>query len=199
MRVFLFLGLLAACSNPTSPADGGGPDGNVPDVNKPDVASADAAPDVAVTDAAAEAAPCQSPSTLHPPSLDGGATIYCPFSGADGGPNVFCAAQTQHCCEPTNGTSACDPIASACAANDTDWQCEDPVADCANGQSCCASAGAQVVLGDAGCANFATNFKGTTCAASCPGVVMCTSDGECPQGKTCVPFRAKGNQVGACM
>jgi hypothetical protein len=27
---------------------------------------------------------------------------------------------------------------------------------------------------------------------------MCTSSGECPSGQTCVPFSAKGNQVGGC-
>jgi hypothetical protein len=42
---------------------------------------------------------------------------------------------------------------------------------------------------------------GTKCqaAGSCTGIQMCTSDGECPAGKTCTPFGKAGNQVGGCM
>jgi hypothetical protein len=44
-------------------------------------------------------------------------------------------------------------------------------------------------------------FHGTACVAtgSCAGgIIMCSSDGECPSGQHCTPFEAKGNQVGGC-
>lgn len=144
---------------------------------------------------------CSTPTTLHPPSTDGGTrTIYCPFSSTDGGSNEYCQAGTEHCCEPTTGTASCVASATACAAGATDWQCADPVADCPSGNVCCGT-GMLVLSPDPACGNFASGFRGTHCATSCTGmeIRMCTSDAECPSGQTCHPFRAKGNQVGGCM
>jgi hypothetical protein len=141
---------------------------------------------------------CHPPTSLHPPKA-GKPSIFCPFSSVDGGKNEYCTAQTQHCCEPKSGTASCEDINTACQAGDTDWQCEDPVADCPQGQVCC-GIGQFVQNADPNCANYAKGFKGTHCAASCDPateVEMCTSDGEC-NGKTCKPMYTKGNQVGAC-
>ncbi len=144
---------------------------------------------------------CSTPSTLHPPSADAGtSTLYCPFSAVDGGKNLYCTNTTEHCCEPKMGTATCDPIATACAPMDMDWQCEDPKADCPSGQVCCAP-GATFGQGAPGCANFAHTMTKTQCmaAASCTGMIMCTSNDECPASQpTCTPFKKAGNQVGAC-
>jgi hypothetical protein len=129
-------------------------------------------------------------------------TIYCPFSGTDGGANVSCAPGTEHCCEAAGGgTSTCTPIGTSCTAQVVDWQCADPVADCSAGQICCAT-GASLVLGATGCANNASQLTATTCVAAgacAGGITMCTSDAECPTGQTCTPFVKAGNPVGGCM
>jgi hypothetical protein len=140
---------------------------------------------------------CHPPTTLHPPK-PGKPSIFCPFSGVDGGKNEYCTAQSEHCCEPKAGTATCQPAATPCEVDDTDWQCEDPVADCAFGETCCGK-GTFVQNPDPACANYAKAFTGTYCAKACqPGeIVMCTDDSECG-GKTCTPMYTKGNQVGAC-
>jgi len=120
--------------------------------------------------------------------------------------NAYCTATTEHCCEtPAGGPiSACAPIATACmmGAGYTDWQCEDPVADCKDPTKpvCCAP-GASIGLGAAGCGNFAHTMKNTICVASgqCAGITMCTSDSECTSPMKCTPFGKAGNQVGGCM
>jgi hypothetical protein len=137
-----------------------------------------------------------------------GANIYCPFSATtDGGPDEYCTANTQHCCETPEGSataSACQPTATACATGSTDWGCQDPTADCASGDICCAP-GATLVLGTpAGqCGNYASGMKSTTCvsaATGCTGgIIMCTSTSQCPSGKTCTPFEKAAAQVGGCM
>ena len=139
---------------------------------------------------------CKPPSTLHPPKM-GMPSIYCPFSGMNGGKSIYCQQGQQHCCEPSMGTSTCTPIATACPAMNTDWQCQDP-SDCGNGQQCCGTGA--LTIAPQGCQNFATKFNGTHCAASCAGneIVMCTSSAECG-GNTCIPFATKGAQVGGCM
>ena len=202
MRLALCLTLasfsaLAACSSTPGASDGGA-DATTNDASND--APADVASDASPSDAGSDAtdAACPPPTTLHPPKADAGGTIFCPFSGVDGGKDSYCTAQSQHCCEPTAGAATCVGIQTACANNATDWQCQDPLADCPISFSCCATPGATLVISDAGCASFATGFKGTTCAATCTGLTMCTSDSECPQGKSCVPFETKGAQVGAC-
>jgi hypothetical protein len=182
----------ASVDHPGSDGNGGG------DSSSTDSANDSSSGDDGGTDAGD--AGCSSPSTLHPPKIDAGPTIYCPLSGVDGGKNVYCTPGTEHCCEPTQGTASCDPIASACGGGDTDWQCQDPVADCPIGQQCCAPGATLVINADPSCANYATSFHSTTCAQTCANVdlVMCTSDGECPNGQTCTPFRTNGAPVGAC-
>lgn len=142
------------------------------------------------------AAMCTAPGKLYPPKGNG-PNLYCPFAAAMGMKSVYCQGGTQHCCEPKMGMSACDPLAMACAPTDTDWQCEDPI-DCPKGQQCCGS-GKLVINANPMCANYASGFHGTHCAAQCAGneITMCTSNGECG-GKTCVPFKTKGNSVGGC-
>jgi hypothetical protein len=171
--------------NPNDQPDLSMPGGDQPDLSMP----GGGGPDMAG---------CKGPSTLHPPKMGTNMTVYCPFSGVNGGPAQYCTAMTQHCCEPSMGSAMCQPIATACAAGETDWQCEDPVADCGAGMDCC-GAGATLVV-DNVCGSFARTFHGSTCVAagSCTGIQLCTSDSECPTGKTCVPFRSKGNQVGGC-
>ncbi len=141
---------------------------------------------------------CKTPTTLHPPFADAGTkTLYCPFSGTDGGKNDYCDSSSEHCCEPQSGTAACTAKATACANNDTDWQCEDP-SDCGSGMQCCGK-GTLVKNPDPQCANYATGFTGTYCAATCASgeITICTADSQCG-GQTCLPFGAKGNQVGGC-
>jgi hypothetical protein len=132
-------------------------------------------------------------------------TLYCPFSGVDGGPNDYCDPSSQHCCETPAGAapSACTPAATACTTGSgyVDWECQDPVADCKNSSTpvCCAP-GASIGLGNPGCGNFAHTMTKTQCVATgaCTGIVMCTSDTECPSGQHCTPFGKAGNQVGGC-
>jgi hypothetical protein len=144
---------------------------------------------------------CSAVSTLHPPK--GQPSIYCPFSGADGGPNVSCTANSQHCCEPTAGTGGCVASGTACGMGDTDWQCEDPVADCTdpNKPVCCAAGATLNISADPMCGNFATSLHGASCVATgaCSGgIELCTNNNECSNGQMCTPFRSKGNQVGGC-
>lgn len=142
---------------------------------------------------------CSKPGTLHPPQLDTTKTIYCPFSGS---PNVYCEKQKQHCCEPQmakTGEATCKPIATQCAATDTDWQCQDPT-DCLTGDVCCSNDGATLVINtDMNCANYATGMKGTQCAKSCvpTTITMCTAAAQCG-AKKCTPFSKAGAQVGGC-
>ena len=146
-----------------------------------------------------DAGTCKSPSKLFPPNPDGGTVVlYCPFSGPDGGKDLYCDYATQHCCEPKTGQAFCEPAAMPCNAGDTDWKCDDPT-ECPPGQVCCGT-GMLMKSADPNCANTANNFSGTHCAHSCAAneIIMCTSDGECTGGKTCLPFRARGNQVGGC-
>ena len=149
---------------------------------------------------AAEAS-CSSISTLHAPPTTG-STIYCPFSGYDGGANAYCAAQIQHCCETRNagsGLSSCEPTSTACGGmNYYDWQCEDPVADCGSGQVCCAAGSFN--LGAPGCGNYLSGFSGSQCAATCPTgqLQLCTTSMECGTGRSCFPVRIGGNQIGVC-
>ena len=141
---------------------------------------------------------CSAPAKLYPPKQGVAKSLYCPFSGAMGMKAQYCQGGTEHCCEPKTGQADCQALATACPNGDTDWQCEDPVADCPKGQQCCAS-GTLVINPDQSCANYATGFHGTHCAANCAGneIQICTSTGEC-SGKTCIPFKAKGNSVGGC-
>ncbi len=142
---------------------------------------------------------CPSPSQLHPAPSGTTVTLSCPFSGVDGGAAVSCQPESQHCCQ-SGSTGGCQPLATACASSAVDWQCADPAADCQGGIPCCGT-GTLVLGASAQCANIASGFKGTHCAAACTAgeIVMCTSSSECPTGMTCIPFLTHGNQVGGCM
>jgi hypothetical protein len=156
---------------------------------------------------AVDSGPCSKVGSLHPPSADAGtSTIFCPFSAVgDAGKDLYCTGKTQHCCETpaSAGTpSTCDPLATACPVpKSTDWQCQDPVADCPSATPVCCAAGASIGLGATGCGNFAHSMTGTKCVAAgaCTGIVMCTADAECPSGQHCTPFTKSGAQVGGCM
>lgn len=165
----------------------------------------------APTDAGADAG-CSKVSSLHPPSADAGtSTIFCPFAtGADGGTaTIYCTGGSQHCCETPSGTSpsTCEALATTCpVAKSTDWQCQDPVSDCKDPtKPVCCAAGASIGLGTpAGvCGNFAHTMTATACVANeaaCSGIILCTSNAECPSDKpTCTPFSKAGSQVGGCM
>ncbi len=146
---------------------------------------------------------------------DGGgylSSVYCPFSGVDGGEAQYCTAGTEHCCETPEGAatpSACQPSSTACMTGTgyTDWQCEDPTSDCSGSNTVCCAPGATLVMGGTTngvvCENYASKMTNTVCvanAAACTGIIMCTSDAECVTfGKTtCVAFAKAGNQVGGC-
>jgi hypothetical protein len=138
---------------------------------------------------------CPKITNLHPPK-QGMPSIYCPFSAPVGMKNVYCQQGSQHCCEPNQGMSSCQPIGTPCMAKEVDWQCEDPT-DCGNGMQCCGVG--TFVTGLPGCGNTASHFTGTHCAKSCAQaeLVMCTNSNEC-NGKICQPFATHGNDVGAC-
>lgn len=148
------------------------------------------------------------PGTLHPPKADAGATIYCPFSGVDGGSAAYCTAGTEQCCETpedAGAPSACEPVnPTGCTGSGyTLWACEDPVSDCPSGMDCCAD-GTFVnggMMNGMQCQNYASGMHHTACVAagSCTGIQICTSNSECPSAHpTCTPFSKAGNQVGAC-
>lgn len=159
----------------------------------------------------------KAPPELHAETEAG---VYCPFSDlADSGKAGTCAAG-QHCCEPpTSGNSTCTAAATTCATGDTDWQCGAP-ADCvgnAAGGVCCGTGTinmqAPCGAGQAGYPDggypaypYVSDFKGTTCAASCNGqmfngeklgIVICSQQSDCVTG-TCTPIEPKGGGTGYC-
>jgi hypothetical protein len=181
------------------PQDTGTVDTSVIDANWKDTGSEDGG----VTDASDAAPFCGPVSTLPTPmgGADAGAGLFgCPGASADAGV-AACIAGNEHCCENGIGDTAsgsCVPVGTACSgSNITDWNCTDANTDCGGG-TCCAT-GATLVVGGAGCGNYATGMTGTTCSATCTGITLCTSTGECPTGKTCTPFEYAGNPVGGCL
>lgn len=168
---------------------------------------------------------CSKVTKLHPPKADAGTdTVYCPFSAkVDGGKNVYCKNENdpmpEHCCQP-NGMglppAECVPVATTCpkaipmgGSKLLDWGCEDP-ADCQAGEVCCSNAEASIGIGmvvnGMQCGNYAHHFTGTSCVkpdmGGCPagaGILICTSDAECPKNMKCTPFGKGGNQLGGCM
>jgi hypothetical protein len=148
------------------------------------------------------------PPRLHPETMAG---VYCPFSGIDGGANLTCATG-EHCCEPSSGVSTCVPDGTPCPTDDTDWQCEGSL-DCASsseGHVCCGTGRVNL---QAACGLFpeypyVSDFKGTTCLASCTGMFnggtvsfqVCSQDSECPGAAAgaCAPIDPKGGGTGYC-
>ena len=145
---------VAACGAPTSPSRSGGNPNNgaTPDLAYNPMAHPQDQPDLSMDNGGGNPGPedmamaggggnldlaCHGPTNLHPPKM-GMASVYCPFSGVNGGKPTYCQQGTQHCCEPSSGTAACNPIATPCAAGAMDWQCEDTT-DCPMGNQCCAA------------------------------------------------------------
>jgi hypothetical protein len=135
--------------------------------------------------------------------------VYCPFSAVDGGKNVYCAANTQHCCEtPENDaglTSTCVATGTACASGDTDWACEDPATDCPSSNPICCADGTWEDGGTTSgmvCENYASKMTHTYCTtqAACTTMIICATQAECTSiGKTaCLTMSKAGNQVGVC-
>ncbi len=168
-------------------------DAGVADTSVPDTGADTSVGDTGTTDTGTtpDTGICTTPGTLHK-TVPG--SFYCPFVSPAG---TYCTSQTQHCCQPSMGSSSCDPIATPCAATETDWRCADAT-HCPSGQKCC-GIGTFVKNPDPMCANYATGFKGTKCATSCAAteIEMCSGTGGCSAG-TCTPFTTRASQVGAC-
>lgn len=152
----------------------------------------------------------QADLAKHQPLADAGvgsATIYCPFSGVDGGDNIYCDNTTQHCCDPSMGTATCNAITDECASTEMDWQCQGPT-DCdvsdAGTPICCAAGGSietGTMMNGVQCENKGSSaIKATKCAASCAGgLTLCTQDSDCPSSMHCIAFERYAAIVGGCM
>jgi hypothetical protein len=189
--------------------DGPNDDGTAPDAG--DDGAADAGADVS----------CGSLPTLHE---DEGGTIYCGFA-ADGG--VLDCPTGQQCClgGSTGGgvflPDECTSRGAACAnggAPDAGIPaipiaCTQ-IADCtANGVAAvaCCLQGASAPAPQPGCSYprskggsaivCETGTAGTTAPAACATgeVNICSSQADCPSGKTCTPGKWKIFQVGFCL
>ncbi len=178
---FLMTGLLVACgtstTNPTVhdlAMSSNQPDSSMP-MGNVDLSMMMSSDDSG-TGPMADMVQCDTPGKLFPPKNPG--DLYCPFGKTDAG-SLYCKGGTTHCCEPSMGTSTCEPEATPCAQGDTDWVCDDP-SDCPAQMVCCAMA-TLVQTGNPMCGNYATGFHSTHCAASCAQgeIQMCTSNGEC--------------------
>ena len=163
-------------------------------------------------DAGADAA-CETKS-LHPGEADG--DIYCPFAvAADGGEaTLYCGAggtATKLCCVSGEVGSSYPPsvCGATCAfeadAGNTTIQCEDPATDCPSGNVCCGAAtGGKLPLPYETCAyDKLSDWSYTKCeqGTACTGTgefQLCTATAECPSGKTCTVFTAKGLDLGFC-
>lgn len=144
---------------------------------------------------------CGKAAKLFPPKPDGG--MYCPFSAAPGGKNIYCT-DTDTCCETPSGTSPSTCVAgktTTCpVSGSTAWQCLDDV-NCPSGEVCCAygNDGGPVTVGSDTCGPYLSHFGGTHCAASCKAgeLSVCEAQAECKTG-TCTAVKPKGNDVGVC-
>jgi hypothetical protein len=153
---------------------------------------------------------CYKPPPVVYPELTAG--VYCPFSAADGGMNVTCAAG-QACCVPAESAgvpSACISGTTCPVTGSVVVQCEG-APDCAAmpGTVCC---GAGIIAEQApqpGCAagggttpaySYVTGFKGSSCTAGCAANTfqICSQDSECPSGDSCFPVAPHGIDLGYC-
>jgi hypothetical protein len=142
---------------------------------------------------------CEKPP--EGPFAETTAGVYCPFGTPPAGKtSLYCPAM-QTCCEPTSGTSTCQ-ASSTCATGDTAWTCGAPI-DCGSGMVCCGNGTVetQAPCGTYPAFAYASEFKGTSCAASCGAMQfeVCGASTDCPSGMTCVAIKAKGNDFGYCM
>lgn len=147
-------------------------------------------------------ADCGKPAKLFPEPADGG--MFCPFSGTNGGKDIYCG-RTDTCCQPpksANTASTCvsGKTTTCPTPSSTAWECEGPL-DCAGGQVCCAYGnGAPVALSTDTCGPYLSKFEGTKCEATCAAgeLAVCSQASECPNGKTCTAVKPKGNDIGVC-
>ncbi len=162
------------------------------------------------TTSAAGSSCYEPPGTKVYPPEDGGA-FYCPFSGVGDAGAKYCAIG-EHCCETESAGADCQALTTACAAKDTDWQCEGTT-QCGKGEVCCGNGSITTQAAQTGCSNasggsipsypYVSDFKGTTCvpAASCTGPTsfeVCSLQSDCGSGK-CTPIKPKGNEIGYCV
>lgn len=142
-------------------------------------------------------ADCGTAPSLHPSPEAG---VYCPFQ-AVGAPSR-CAIGTHCCVYPTNAgkVATCNPLGVACdpVEGTADFGCDEP-ADCPGaGQVCCLKG---TVEKDPACYAFGKGVTATTCrptACAVDEAQICSGSGQCPAGKTCVPFATRGKELGAC-
>jgi hypothetical protein len=154
---------------------------------------------------------CGSTPKLHPG--DGG-SLYCPF-GPDGSA-LDCPTASTICCiggEISRGNyavSQCGATGQTCPNPLPDAgmyparavECEEAV-DCqGGGKICCATGGTPAADMSCGYYKESPGFTATTCVSgsTCPAgqFQMCGDNNECGSGKTCVPFKALGIQLGFC-
>lgn len=140
---------------------------------------------------------CGTAPSLHPSPEAG---VYCPFQVV-GAPSR-CAIGTHCCVYPSNagkvGTCnqpgvACDPVEGT-----ADFGCDEP-SDCPGASPVCCLKGS--IEKDPACYAFGKGVSATTCRpTSCANdeVQVCSGSGQCPTGKTCVPFATRGKELGAC-
>lgn len=205
----------SSASDGSSFSDVGTNDSSIPAVDSgaPDArdgSSVDAGPgDGGSNDGTVGSDACGSLPTLHPGD---GTNLYCPF-GPDANAPIQCEVGQQFCCiaGKVNNVfppSDCEAISSgdcsfveAGVSGSAQLQCEDPATDCPSGNICCGAPNAIATV--AGCGyNKLTGFTYTRCApaTACTATEfqVCAADSECPSGQHCVPFKAKGLDLGSC-
>jgi hypothetical protein len=201
----------SACSSKSS---GGG---TTPPVDSGTMQSDDSG----IADAGADS--CGSSPSIHAGEADGG--IYCPFGpeneagteqttlycGSGGSPAKLCCIGGELASgsyPPSNCAASCSFQATS---GNTTIQCEDPNTDCPSGNICCGGAEKTIEQVE-GCGYYKLSDwvytkceSAKTCAASATAPAtgaefqVCASQAECPSGKTCTPFKAKGIDLGFCM
>jgi hypothetical protein len=163
----------------TTMADSGGMDSAMPGT---DAATDTVAPrDVVARDVSVTPSPGQV-FCFNSMSCSGGTPVCCDYSVRSDGGRTFtdiCIAAGAMCGMTGNAGST--------------FACDDGP-DCTGGQVCCAGVGMS---------SSGTPFlSGTTCAATCTGAMnqqLCSSDGDCGAGHTCVPMHVSGRDIGYCM
>ncbi|MGD0528876.1 MAG: hypothetical protein ABSE49_27305 [Polyangiaceae bacterium] len=148
---------------------------------------------------------CEDPPKVYSETTPG---VYCPFSAADGGKNVYCAAG-QQCCETpesANSPSTCVAGGATCpVTGSVVWECAGAV-DCtaagSAGPICCGGGSPTTETSCGMTWPEWTGFTGTKCATSCPapGFVVCAQAADCTgdAGTSCTATEAEGNDFGYC-
>jgi hypothetical protein len=211
----LCMGMVAslnACSNNNGGTDGGTKDAALDtkgDVStNPDSGPGDAGSDVVTT------ADCGSIPTLHPTEAG---TIFCGYP-PDGGPSFSCTTGNQCCLGGHISGNQYAP--EKCVGFDT--VCDNPAPDggspiqCGQNSDCtannkagdvCCLQGAGAPAQVAGCSYYKSQGGNaimceTPSNGACTGatdIQICSSDADCPSGKTCTPMKWKLYQMGFCL